>query len=368
MTTPVKEPAAKHARVGESPTNIDIDANDITEMNDGQLGESLDETGGLAPRMQPLDAHVLAPPPTTGSEVTVGINSGVQGQVTLEAISKLLDNKFEERLSPVTQSIDKLVVDFGIFKTKMNDEMASMGLKLKELESSDGDLLNMIKKIEQDMKTFKLEHDQDFSKKLVELQSRVLSPDKLTIVLGNVPNATTLEQAQEWLSKRCIDSGVPQPIETYCKSTEFNGVLFAKCLSASHRDQTISAVRRTNGASFPKPWAKIDQPLDIRTGENTLFAFKRMLVDWGYSKGCIFVDREARTLTVAGTKVLEVVVEENVLKMKWCNGEWESWEDLQAAQELADIQQKAQDTLNRAKGSTDKGKGKGPIPPPPPVP
>ena len=80
------------------------------------------------------------------------------------------------------------------------------------------------------------------------------------------------------------------------------------------------------------------------------------------------MDREARTLTVAGTKVLEVVVEENVLKMKWCNGEWESWEDLQAAKELADIQQKAQDTLNRAKGSTDKGKGKGPIPPPPPVP
>ena len=131
MTTPVKEPAAKHARVGESPTNIDIDANDITEMNDGQLGESLDETGGLAPRMQPLDAHVLAPPPTTGSEVTVGINSGVQGQVTLEAISKLLDNKFEERLSTVTQSIDKLVQDFGIFIQKSSNYQACFVISVK---------------------------------------------------------------------------------------------------------------------------------------------------------------------------------------------------------------------------------------------
>jgi hypothetical protein len=254
-----------------------------------------------------------------------------------------------------------------MFKTKMNDEMASMGLKLKELESSDGGLLNMIKKLEEDMKAFRHEHDQDFSKKLVEIQSKVVSPDELTIVLGNVPNVTTLEQAQEWLSKRCVANNMPPPIETYCKSAEFNGVLFAKCLSASLRDQTISVVRMNNGTSFPKPWAKIDQPLDIRTGENTLFAFKRMLVDWGYNKGCIFVDREARTLSVAGTKVLEVVIEENALKMKWCNGEWESWEDLQAAEELAAIRQKAQDTLNRAKGSIDKGKGKGPIPPPPPM-
>ena len=46
----------------------------------------------------------------------------------------------------------------------MKDEMASMGLKLKKLESSDADLMNKIVTLEQEMKTFKQEHDQDISK------------------------------------------------------------------------------------------------------------------------------------------------------------------------------------------------------------
>ena len=111
-------------------------------------------------------------------------------------------------------------------------------------------------------------------------------------------------------------------------------------------------------------WAKIVQPFDIRIAENTLFALKRMLVDWEYDKGCIHVDREARTLSVSGTRVLEVAVEDHILKMKWCDGEWEKWEDLQSAQELATIKKDTQEKLDRAKSSTStgsKGKGKAPI-------
>ena len=68
-------------------------------------------------------------------------------------------------------------------------------------------------------------------------------------------------------------------------------------------------------------------------------------------------------LKVAGTEVLETMVEDHVLKMKWCNGGWENWEDLQSAQELMNIKNDAQKKLDQAKAgaSTDKGKGKGPI-------
>ena len=108
-------------------------------------------------------------------------------------------------------------------------------------------------------------------------------------------------------------------------------------------------------------WAKIVQPFDIRIAGNTLIALKRMLVDWEYDKGCIHVDHEARTLSVSGTKVLEVAVEDHILKMKWCDGEWEKWEDLQSAQELATIKKDTQEKLDRAKSSTgSKGKGKAP--------
>ena len=52
-----------------------------------------------------------------------------------------------------------------------------------------------------------------------------------------------------------------------------------------------------------------------------------------------------------------------MLKLEWCSGEWERWEDLQSAEEFTAVKSKTQDVLNRAKGyaSEDaKGKGKGP--------
>ena len=181
--------------------------------------------------------------------------------------------------------------------------------------------------------------------------------------LGNIPGATNTDQAKEWFRKRRVDAEIPQPVEAFCKSTEFNGILFAKCLSVSQRDQTSAAVRNFGGSSFPKPWANIDQPLDVRTAENTLFAFKRMLVDWGYNASCIRIDKELSTLKVAGTEVIQTAVENHSLKIKWCDGEWENWQELRDKPELTTIQQSAQAKLDRAKAggsSDDKGKGKGP--------
>ena len=186
----------------------------------------------------------------------------------------------------------------------------------------------------------------------MEPQSATTEP--MTIVIGNIPEVTSTEQAKEWLVKRCMDAGIPQPIEVFVKSESFQGILFAKATSASHREGIIASVRNFRSDVSPKPWAKIDQPIDVRTAESVLFAFKTLLVQWKYGKKEVYVDRAKCVLSVAGTEVLKAKVENYELKLTWCNGEWECWEDLQTAQELVALKSKAQETLDRAKhfGST----------------
>ena len=129
-------------------------------------------------------------------------------------------------------------------------------------------------------------------------------------------------------------------------------------MSASHRDQVISSVRQTQKGPSAKPWAKIDLPIDRRTAESTLFALKRMLVDWGYSKKGVYVDKEECVLTVDGDEILKTEVENFVLKIRCLKGEWEQWEDLQSAPEFASLMGTAQGKLDSSKAFPIGGKGK----------
>ena len=49
------------------------------------------------------------------------------------------------------------------------------------------------------------------------------------------------------------------------------------------------------------------------------------------------------------------------LKFEWCDGEWQTWEELQESPEMTDIANKAHTRLEKAKAKAfNKGKGKGP--------
>ena len=52
-----------------------------------------------------------------------------------------------------------------------------------------------------------------------------------------------------------------------------------KFASDTDRDGLISSVWRMPGTYLEKPWARVSLPVDARTAENTLLAFKRLLVD-----------------------------------------------------------------------------------------
>ena len=256
MATPVKSPALKRMKA--------------------------DDAAGLEVEMEEEEESAPTAPPATDPP-----------SVTLEAISKLLDDEFDQRLSPLKGAIEKLSTDLGIFKTKMKDELQAMGLKLKSVESQASEAADKVSVLEKELQNFKRDAKADITNSLaaLKLEPPESSDANLTVVIGNIPNASNLEQADAWVSKRCSEASVPKPVRTFLKSEVFGGVIFAKCASGSQRDALIEIIRNTPQGANPKPWANIDQPINVRTAESVLFAFKFMLVDWGFGKQSVWWTR-----------------------------------------------------------------------------
>ena len=141
--------------------------------------------------------------------------------------------------------------------------------------------------------------------------------------------------------------------------------MFAKFVSIAAKNMFISSVQSLSKSMGPlgrnSLFAKDVLPLDIRMAENCLFQMKRMLATWGYSKSCIKVETEdgPKRLMVAGREIVQATLKDFQLMLKWSDGEWETWESLQASEELGTIKKEVQDKLDTAKScATSKGKGK----------
>ena len=290
------------------------------------------------------DIKPPAPPPWHGR--SEGSSPANAPAVTLGAIREIL----KEELSTVTQSVERLTQDLNSFKSKMNEELLTMGLRVKTVEDRASSVCEQVKVLEKTVKDLQID---------VQQKNVTPAPESLTVVIGNVPEAASLDDARKWIQKLCSTHSIPQPAEIFAKG-EYKGLAFAKCTSASQRELLISAVRQITTSSGAKPWAKIDLPVDKRTAESVLFAFKRMLVEWNYDKAAIKIDTDTCSLKVGGTEVLRTRVENFTLHTQWCDGEWEQWEELQSAPELASLKTNAQEKLDRARvGGVGKGKAKG---------
>ena len=169
-------------------------------------------------------------------------------------------------------------------------------------------------------------------------QMTIPSPtENLTVVMGNIPNASSVDLAKAWISKACNEFGA------------YNGMMFAKCFSVA-QDQLITAVRQASLGMSAKPWAKIDLPMDRRTAESALFAIKRMLLSWEYTNKEVHVYTEMGILKVADEEVVKAEVSDFTLKIHWCSGEWEEWEN-SIALRISPLGAKAR----KVKGSTKQG-------------
>ena len=109
-------------------------------------------------------------------------------------------------------------------------------------------------------------------------------------------------------------------------------------------------------------WCGPDRPLQERVPLGFLVGVKKLLISWNFNKKAIKVNEEEMVLSVGGKDVLQAVVEDNVLTMKWMADDWEKWSDFTDSGELAVLIAKAGERLtNLGEGGTNGwGKGKSP--------
>ena len=294
-------------------------------------------------------------------EVQVPVPSTPQGarpaSVTLDAIGSLLDTKLDEKLNPVNESLKKLFSDFNAFKESVRAELQSLGGKVEEIEKEHAKSASKIEALEGEIMRLKIGGRPQVTTITDERAS--------TVVVGNIPGKESFDAAKEWLLSHCKSVGHKTP-EIFYK-TSYTGILFAKFGSKSEAIDLIGSISKLGGTFAPgkknedKIYAKVDKPIEIRTAEGTLFAIKRLLIEWGFSKSCVKIDTESSTLSVAGKTILSVAVDNYALIFKWCDGDWEKWDDLQNSEEFTSLKEESQGRLNKVKDLQGaKGKGKGP--------
>ena len=277
-------------------------------------------------------------------------------QSLLSNIAKLLDEKLELKLDPMNKKLDSLLQDFTDFKQTVRKELESVGTQIATLDAASKTTADKMKNLEDQMAQLK-----NGGGNTVKGDGKSQSG---TALVGNIPGAGDLKQAQEWIIKLCKSENLVPPADIYIKSDKFEGFVFTRYGSEKERDDLIERIQKTSTAGSSttgskRLYAKPDLPLDMRTADSTLFAIKRMLASWGFAKNCIQVDTAASTLSVAGKEIVKITVKEFKLILEWQDGEWETWEALTTSEELTSLTTERQSKLDKAKAfATNKGKGK----------
>ena len=196
-------------------------------------GENSDSDLGT-PRMPP---HELEEPGRDAAVLpTEAMHTGgtwaqppAVGQVTLEAIGSLMDEK-------LTNSVDRILGDLTRFKEDVRKELKALGLRISSTEEDMAKATSRMTVLENELAQLKLDRTN------VQKQS----PDKFSgrvenAILGNIPEGETFEAAQSWINDHCKQSGVALPAEMFFK-TEYVGVVFAKYTCDGDRDKLISSI------------------------------------------------------------------------------------------------------------------------------
>ena len=107
-----------------------------------------------------------------------------------------------------------------------------------------------------------------------------------------------------------------------------------------------------------KSFMNADQQIQIRAPKSFPFALKRLLIEWGFARGSIYVDTSLLLLTVEGKSVVQAIVKDYELDVQWLSDEWSQWQELRGDPGYLELQVASQERLNKAKLSISKGKGK----------
>ena len=159
-----------------------------------------------------------------------------------------------------------------------------------------------------------------------------------------------------------IDAGGPGRIQS-CRTSRVDGPHRAvistdvdsgrtPCVSPSPGEQSEKLLRRSP--------TRFTHRVPSRAAWTTAPLPSATITDTGGSRSYTPPEPVAHRLQEGVELILKTKVSDFSLHLQWCDGAWESWEDLQSCEELKAIQEKAQQSLDRAKSfASGGGKGQG---------
>ena len=218
--------------------------------------------------------------------------------------------------------------------------------------------------------------DPALAKKVTDLEAVVkslsLSPanshSPSTGVVGGLESASSAQAAQDWLDSILRKSSVTDFTEIYDKRAKdskdpFNGMLFVKFPTPAARERGMRIFNNLGcGIGDRRCFMNPDSPIQVRMQNNFLRSFKKLLVgSWGFKPGSVRFDTDEKSLSVSGSTVVTVSVDEYKLNVVWMDPSWKEWPELQKDPEYLTLIEGLQSKLSQAAARLDKGKGKGTV-------
>ena len=126
----------------------------------------------------------------------------------------------DKKLNPLRQFLEQIRFDLPAFKESVRVELEHMGLRITSTEQMMTDTVARVTELEQKMRKIQVSKESPCGQEVDS--SRFLS-----MVVGNIPEASTLDEASEWLGKHCRASGIgPSDVDS---KGPFSNVVFVKC-------------------------------------------------------------------------------------------------------------------------------------------
>ena len=172
----------------------------------------------------------------------------------------------------------------------------------------------------------------------------------------------TADEAKHWLSNQLWWLNLPEPVDMYTKG-EFKGRLYAKYVSRSDAETTISKVKAASLKYDNAVFAKWDFLLPVRIERQMLSLGSDVLVSGGFDENGLWQSRDEKTLYCGSDAAFTAKVESGLLNINFEPG-WEEhfkddnmWKD--GVKEKSDKLRNAKKHGKTLKNAPTKGLGKG---------
>ena len=273
----------------------------------------------------------------------------------------------DDKLQPVTSSLNSLRTDLELLKNEINEneEIAQSNiLNVKteldefkdtvkfDMKSNEEKMTSELIAVKKALDEFKIQPQQASSSTHTY---GMLTEDKealrhLTAMIQNMDGQATEEEAIQWLRSTLTEGKCPAADEIYSKGEPFEGRLFARFASEADRDKALRTLRtrkvRHNGHQVR---CKPDLPVDKRFVYSVLFGLKYLLcTEWcSHRGGQVKVDMSKNVVTVKGEIALTISFQSEEPHIQYEQG-WNEWLQGQLWKDLVDS---AQDRYKKATGT-----------------